>query len=106
VASGSNLLKSGSMKIGAIKTAKTTTPTEGIQNQNHHRVGALRMTQKSSITSRPPKTSVRRKLFVASQNQLPHPCTESPYFTEKWWPTISSGRVSSEVTSRSRNVNR
>src|ERR1019366_4207410 len=50
-ASGSNLLNSGSRTYGAAKTPTTTQAAAGIQNQNHQRVGALRMIQNISIRS-------------------------------------------------------
>ncbi len=76
--SGSNLLKSGSMRIGERKTPKRTAAMAGTQNQSHQRVGDLRIAQKSSRTSMLPTIQMRRKLLVWSQSQLGQCCTESP----------------------------
>src|SRR5437763_12566530 len=78
---GSNLLNSGSIRMGEIKTPNSTPPIVGIQNHNHQCFGDLRITQNSSITRRDATSHVSRKPFAWSQTQLPHPCTDNPYAT-------------------------
>src|SRR5271156_4566894 len=78
VCSGSKLLNSGSTRIGERKIPNSTAAIVGIQNQNHHRSGDLRMIQKSTMTSSPVTSHEIKKLFAQSKTQLPHPCTDSP----------------------------
>src|ERR1700722_12848628 len=80
--SGSNLSKSGSIRIGVRYTPKSTAAIVGIQNQNHQRSGDLRMIQKSTITSSAVTSQEIAKLFVQSRAQLPQPCTDSPYASD------------------------
>src|SRR5260370_39244301 len=77
--SGSNLLNSGSTRIGETKTPNSTPAIVGIQNQNHQCFGDLRITQNSTIASSAATTHASRKLFVRSQAQLPQPRTDKPY---------------------------
>src|SRR5271163_3881255 len=67
---GSNLLNSGSTRIGETKTPNSTPAIVGIQNQNHQCFGDRRITQNSIIARSAPTNHVSRKLLVASQTQL------------------------------------
>src|ERR1700733_12613604 len=61
---GSNLLNSGSTRIGEIKTPNNTPAIAGIQNQNHQCFGDLPITQNNIITSSEPTNHVSRNPFV------------------------------------------
>src|SRR5712691_12896888 len=98
--SGSNLLNSGSTRIGETKTPNNTPAIVGIQNQNHQCFGDLRITQNSTIASSEPTNHVSRKPFTRSQAQLPHPCTDSPYPTATWCPYTRNGAFNSVIASR------
>src|ERR1035438_5761208 len=77
-ASGSNLLNSGSKTYGAPQTEPIVTSTDGIQNQNHQRVGDLRIIQNISIAISPAPAHNIPSSLPLSTSQLPHPCTDSP----------------------------
>ena len=92
-ASGSNLLNSGSMTYGAAKTPATTQAAAGIQNQNHQRVGDLRMIQNISITTGPPKPHSSPSSLPLSPSQLPQPCTDKPVAQRNPMPIDSQGQI-------------
>src|SRR5450432_1611857 len=78
-ASGSNLLNSGSMTYGVMKTPATTQIIAGIQNQNHQRDGDLRMVQAIKSMRWLTISHSNANTFALSPSQLPQPCTERPY---------------------------